>query len=491
MYLSKSKYCNGLQCKKMLWLYQNKPEEASILDNKAVLDNGNLVHGVARDLFGKHELIEYNDDLSIMINDTKKALEKDNNVICEASFNYNNNFCSVDLLVKKGNKYEIYEVKGSTKLKDVFINDLTYQVYVLKQLGYNVTKSSVVTLNPDYIRKGDLELDKLFTINDLTSDVLKNLNSVASNIDEISEFMENGKESDIDLDIHCFKPYECPFFSYCTRDLPKDNVFTLAGMNKKDMIKYYKQGLYSYRDLLFHNLNNKYQQQMLHELENLEDEIDYDKIEEFLDTLSYPLYFLDFETFQSPIPPFDGTKPNEQIPFQYSLHYIEDDELNHKEFLAQAGTDPRRELAERLVRDIPKDVCTLAYNMTFEKTVIKNLANMYPNLHDHLMNIHNNMRDLMIPFKKRYYYNKAMQGSFSIKYVLPALFPDDPSLNYHNLDLIHNGTEAMNSFALLGIKSKEEQAYIRERLLRYCELDTYAMVKIFEMLKEKVKVKRK
>ena len=122
--------------------------------------------------------------------------------------------------------------------------------------------------------------------------------------------------------------------------------------------------------------------------------------------------------------------------------------------------------------------------MSFEKSVIKNLAQIYPDLSNHLLNIYNNIKDLMIPFKDRAYYTKDMHGSYSIKYVLPALFPDDESLNYHNLDLIHNGSEAMSSFANLEDKSKEEQEYIRERLLRYCELDTYAMVKIYEKLKE-------
>ena len=124
--------------------------------------------------------------------------------------------------------------------------------------------------------------------------------------------------------------------------------------------------------------------------------------------------------------------------------------------------------------------------MLCQKTVIKNLASIYPDLSDHLMNIHDNIKDLMVPFYNREYYNKLMEGSYSIKYVLPALFPNEESLNYRNLDLIHNGSEAMTSYAKLSEKSREEQEYIRERLLRYCELDTYAMVKIYNRLKELV-----
>ena len=208
-----------------------------------------------------------------------------------------------------------------------------------------------------------------------------------------------------------------------------------------------------------------------------------------MDTLTYPLYFLDFETYQEAIPSFDGIRPFMQIPFQYSLHYIDsmDGELKHKEFLAEAGIDPRRSLAEALVRDIPKDVCSLAYNMAFERTVIKNLAELYPDLSDHLLNIRNNMKDLMVPFHNRDYYVKEMHGSYSIKAVLPSLFPGDPELDYHNLPVVHKGDEASNAYATLSNYSEEEQDTIRKGLLVYCQLDTYAMVKIWEKFKEIIK----
>ena len=161
--------------------------------------------------------------------------------------------------------------------------------------------------------------------------------------------------------------------------------------------------------------------------------------------------------------------------------------MKHTEYLGDGVNDPRRELAVRLVNDIPMNVTTVAYNMMFEKMVIKSLANLFPDLSEHLMNIHDNMKDLMIPFKDRSYYTKDMHGSYSIKYVLPALFPDDPSLNYHNLDMVHNGSEAMNSYSNLSSMTKEEQEVLRYNMLKYCELDTYAMVKIYYKLLEVVK----
>ena len=192
---------------------------------------------------------------------------------------------------------------------------------------------------------------------------------------------------------------------------------------------------------------------------------------------------------QPVIPLYPGTKPYQQIPFQYSLHYVEEPggELKHKEFLAESGPDPRRAIAESLCRDIPRNVCVTAYNKGFECGRLKELAAQFPDLAGHLLNVQDNIRDLLTPFQSGYYYNRAMGGSFSIKSVLPALFPDDPSLNYHNLDGIHNGSEAMNIFPKIKDMSPEEQAATRKNLLAYCKLDTYAMVKVWEALKNAVK----
>ena len=483
MNLSKSSYCRGIQCKKILWLEKHKPEEKEEINNERILQQGNDIHEIARYLFKEHINIEYTENLNQMIEDTINTIESYKNiVITEASFKYKNNFCSVDILKKTGNTYEIYEIKSSTEIKDIYINDASYQYYVLSNLGLKIKKVSLVHINNKYIRIGDLDLNQLFIKQDITKEVIKLQDTVVKNIKEINEYIDKSEQIK-DIDENCFNPYDCPFFKYCTRHLPTQNIFNLKRMQIKQKIKLYQKGIYTYENLLKEKINENQKRMIEYELYNKEDYIDKDKIKEFLNTLTYPLYFLDFETYQMPIPLYDYVSPYEQIPFQYSLHYI-DKELKHKEFLAQPGKDPRRELAEQLVNDIPKNVTTLAYNMGFEKTVIKKLAKLYPDLSEHLINIHDNIKDLMIPFQKGYYYTKNMHGSYSIKYVLPALFPNDSSLNYKNLELIHNGSEAMDSFQKIINKTEEEQNYIRERLLRYCELDTYAMVKIYEKLKE-------
>ena len=216
--------------------------------------------------------------------------------------------------------------------------------------------------------------------------------------------------------------------------------------------------------------------------------IDKASIKGFLNGLSYPLYFLDFETMQPPVPLFDNSKPYQQITFQYSLHYIEHDggELKHTAFLAPSdGTDPRRALAEALCRDIPQNVCTTAYNDPFEKERIKDLAALYPDLSAHLMNIHDHIQDLLVPFKRGCYYVPAMGGSFSIKSVLPALFPNDPDLNYKNLKgPVHNGGDAMTIFPQIVHMEPAKAQAARDALLDYCHLDTLAMVKLWQKLRE-------
>ena len=482
--LSKSKYCRAVQCRKILWLDKNKPECAEKVTNDSILENGVKVGELARELFGNYININYEQELSKMVEETKKYLNNFPNVITEASFEYNGNFCSIDILKNYENGLEVYEVKSSTEVKDIYLDDIAYQVYILLNNGFNVNKACIVHINNGYVRHGELELNKLFIIEDVTNIALEKQPGIEKRIEEIKEYMNNSSEPNQDIGMQCNNPYDCAYWKYCTRNLPENNVFSIRNMKRSKKFDLYYSGIVDFHDLLNTNINDKYKEQIEYQLYSKEDKIDKEKIKDFLNKLYYPLYFLDFETFEQAIPQYDGIRPYMQIPFQYSLHYIEKEEgiLNHKEFLAEAGEDPRRKLAERLVQDIPKNACVLAYNMGFEKSVIKNLAGLFEDLKEELMSIYYNIQDLMFPFQNRFYYNKEMQGSYSIKYVLPALFPHDEELNYHNLPVVHNGSEAMSTFATLGEKSKEEQNIIRHGLLEYCKLDTLAMVKIWEKL---------
>ena len=488
LHLSKSRYCSAVQCPKMLWLRKNKPEafdESSV--NQAVLDRGNMVGDLAMGLFGEYVEVPFG-ELGEMISRTTELINANTPIIAEASFSYNGLFCSVDILKNRGDgRVELVEVKSSTKVCDIYLHDVAYQYYVLTKLGYKIEAASLAHINNGYVRCGDLDLQQLFTVEDLTGIVREMQPEVAERIESLEEFMKNTDEPDMGIGGQCFSPYLCGFFGYCGRDLPKPSIFDVGGIQLRTKLACFDRGIVSFADIEAKNaIKSDKMMQVEHELHDLPPVIDKKAIKAFLGKLSYPLYFLDFESFQPAVPLYDNSSPYEQIVFQYSLHYITaaGGELKHKEYLAQPGEDPRRGVAEALCRDIPQNVCTLAYNMSFEKTRIKGLAELFPDLADHLMNIYDHIVDLMVPFQKRQYYCRAMQGSYSIKYVLPALFPDDPELDYHNLEGVHNGTEASAAFEKMSEMEPAECQACRENLLKYCDLDTLAMVRVWEKLQD-------
>ncbi len=493
-YFSKSRYCLMWQCPRLLWLSKYKPElKPEDPSLQARFDEGNIVGDLAMGLFGDFtEVTSYKEDGSLDMDKmqtlTSECIANGIENICEASFSYQGLYCAVDILRKENGGYAIYEVKSSTHTSHIYAVDIAYQKYVLECCGVKVTGTYLVCIDSSYVRGKDLDIYQLFKITDMSEEVADEIQNVPGLLKKAEAIYASKTEPTTDIGTHCQDPYECGFWGHCTECLPKPNVFELYRMNFKKALEFYYEGKVSFRDVVFDSrmTNPKQLRQIMHNINDMDDEVDKDGIREFMGTLSYPLYFLDFETMQPVIPQFEGTRPYQQIPFQYSLHYIEYEggPLLHKEFLAESGTDPRSAIAERLCEDIPKNVCVTAYNKGFECGRIKELAGYFPDLSEHLLNIESNIKDLLTPFQRGYYYNRAMGGTFSIKSVLPALFPNDPSLDYHNLDQVHNGTEAMGVFPKIKDMPPEEAEKTRKNLLEYCKLDTYAMVKVWEKLKE-------
>ena len=544
-YLSKSRYTKYCQCAKALWLSVNKPDEATIDPGvEARFAEGNVVGDLAMGLFG--DFVEVTTvkedgklDLGVMIEKTREEMARGTEVICEASFSYDrwslweksgmvrppfdedgnydesahgdgpmarvdagSNYCAVDILRKTADGWAIYEVKSSSSNADAdatdkefgkYAIDIAYQKWVLEQCGVKVTGTYLVTLNKDYVRQGDLDLQQLFNIIDLKELVANEYLKVPMQADHAHKVLAMESEQPSVLAEYCQKPYKCAFWEYCTRELPVPSVFNVyggkgrGGFTFTKKIDCYNRGIITFEQLQNISLGNIQDMQINCTLNQME-HIDKAGIREFLNTITYPLYFLDFETMQQVVPQYDGTRPYQQITFQYSLHYIEHEggPLKHTAFLAPSdGSDPRRALAEALCHDIPMDACTMVYNDTFEKARIKEMAEAYPDLATHLMNIRDNIIDLLIPFRRGHYYTPAMGGSFSIKSVLPALFPDDEELNYHNLNpLVQNGGHAMTIFPKIKDMSTKEAEEARQALLVYCHLDTLAMVRVWEKLKK-------
>ncbi|MBR3117448.1 MAG: DUF2779 domain-containing protein [Bacilli bacterium] len=485
--ISKSLYCNYVQCKKLVWLLKNKPDEYEETKNDVVLANGNRVGDLARSYFGKYALVKYDEVLINMIMETKKYLKTDS-IICEASFKFNNLFASIDILKIEDDGLTIYEVKSSTEVKDIYLDDASFQAYILKKLGYKVKSVNIMHVNGDYVLGDKFDINSYFVIEDITDTSIEKESELEENVKELNEILDSNKEPNIDIGMHCSNPYKCPYYKYCTKHLPEPNVFDINGLNKKQKFKYYYEGKITFEDLIHEDLNNKYLEQINFEINDLKPKINKEAIKELMSTLKYPLYFLDYETCQFAIPEIKGTKPYQVLTFQYSLHIMDEKgNLTHKEFLADSSdTDFVRHFAESLIKDIPDDGSVIIYNKSFEPARNREIIKMYPEYKEGLERINNNIVDFMDPFNDRDYYTKEMKGSYSIKYVLPALYPNDPSLDYHNLPLVHNGEEASTTFVELRDMPKEKQEEIRKGLLVYCELDTYAMVKIYEKFKELV-----
>lgn len=518
--LSKSRYTAFCQCPKNLWLKIYKPEEAPVDEAlQARFEQGNVVGDLAMGLFGdfKEANAKKADgslDLGKMVEQTRQWMQEGVENICEASFALESHYCAVDILRKTADGWAIYEVKstsfpefnGQEAKLEKYAPDIAYQKWVLTQCGINVTGTYLVCLNSDYVRQGDLDIQQLFVVNDMQAMVDNEYLKVSARVSQALKVINSEQEPDLDLSECCMKPYGCAFFDYCKRQhgVTSPSVFDLyggqgrGGFTFKKKLDCYHQGQITFEDLRSTDIGPIQNMQIEAALTGKEF-INPDGIRQFLEKITYPIYFLDFETMQDAVPQYDGAKVYAQITFQYSLHIKAASkreqarpevkpsgtaDYEHREFLAPSnGKDPRRALAEQLCKDIPKDACTLAYNKMFECGRIRELAKLYPDLSDHLTNIADHIIDLIDPFRAGDYYVPAMGGSFSIKSVLPALFPGDPELNYHNLDdRCQNGGDAMNIFPRIKDMDPEEAQASREALLQYCKLDTWAMVKVWEKL---------
>ncbi len=476
-----------MQCPKSLWIKKNKAELLSEpnASQKAIFETGDEVGALACELFPNGKEIPYEETtFKEKIDLTQKWMDEGLTNIYEATFEYDGILVMVDILhINKDKSVEIYEVKSSTAVKSVYLDDASIQYYILDNLGYDVRSTSIVHINNKYVRDDKLEIEKLFTIADVTKKVLERQADIPANLKRFKTLLSCESEPNTPIGKQCDYPYECDAKEHCWRDIPEYSIFNIARLKTDKKFAMYRDGIIEFNQITDIKNFSKSQQIQIESEQQNKSIINTQAIKKFLDGLSYPIYHLDFETFQQAIPQWKGISPFMQIPFQYSLHIERKNKLLvHREFLAHQGEDPRYELAKNLVADIPDNVTVLAYNMGFEKGVIKKLADTFDTFAVALMKIHNNIQDLMTPFQKKDYYTPSMQGSYSIKHILPALVPEMETA-YNALEYIKNGTEAMQTYSQLTIvKDKKEIVKFREALLRYCELDTLAMVKILEKL---------
>ncbi|MDA1354522.1 MAG: DUF2779 domain-containing protein [bacterium] len=474
----------GLQCEKALWLLKHKKSVLTPPDimQQALFDQGHEVGKVAQELYPGGTLVPFDmSPFNAKFDYTQSLINDGVTTIYEASFKTQHLMCIVDILHKGPDGWELIEVKSTTSDKEVVLDDIAIQYFILTQVGFPIAKTNLMHINRDYVRGKSLEIADLFKHLDVTADTLERQEKLKTEYQRLVSVITDYNEPEKPLGQYCLSPYTCDAKAYCWANIPAYSIFNLAGMKLDQKFEWYNKGVLTLDQMPETAQITENQTLQINSSLTGEKKINLVEINRFMQSIHYPIAYLDFESFQGAIPPFEGSRPYQQLPFQHSIHIMNSpfDQPSHFEYLGDPKTDPRKDLAKDLCNKIPKDACVLVYNAAFEKSIIKELADLYPKYEEKLMKIHDNIVDLMLPFKEKWVYYPEMKGSYSIKAVLPALVPE---LSYENLE-INNGAIASHTYSQMRKHpDNPENKNTIAHLLSYCELDTLAMVKLFEKL---------
>ncbi|MBL0200353.1 MAG: DUF2779 domain-containing protein [Chitinophagaceae bacterium] len=443
--LSKSTFMYGCQCPKRLWLHKFMPELRDQEDQAqtAIFQQGTNVGLLAQQLFPGGIDASPVDTFSYQqsVADTARYISEGHTVIYEAAFQYDGILCAVDMLVKKANRWYAYEVKSSNSVKEPFVQDAALQYYVITNAGLVLADFFIVHLNRGYIRRGALDIEQLFTPTSVLGRVEELQPSIIGKIGELRNVLKLKNAPAIEIGTQCEKPYPCDFYGYCSKGIEEEEPdYGEAHINKE-------------------------------------------AIRSFVSTMQYPLYFMDFETWMTGVPEYDGHWPYRQVNFQFSVHMQQapDAPLQHSEYLADGPHSPQQEFIQNLLQALGTKGTIVVFNQAFENTRLRELKEEFPYMEKSIIAVQDRIVDLMVPFRRKEYYLPGMQGSYSIKYVLPAMVPE---LSYESLAIRNGGDASAAFFNLRHVEDEKEKQVTRKALLEYCKLDTLAMVRILEKIRE-------
>lgn len=498
MHLSKTNYITWRDCKKNAWLKMHKPDIyysfplSSFEQN--IIDIGNEIDLLARKLFPGGVEVEDREDTAY----TEKLLKEKTKVIYQPVFKSEKYITASDIFVLNEDTglYDLYEVKASTsseddggrKTKD-YIIDMAFQKAVLEEVGVKIGKTNLIRLNKEFVKDGEINLWDLFLIEDLSGEVNEELPEVKANMEFAYEYLMKEEEPQG----HCDCIYRglnghCTTAKYSIPDLPEYPVHQISRIHKNKLTALIDSFIYNIHDVPEDFPLSEAQRRQVDTAQSGKEQIDRRGIKEFLETIQYPIAFLDYETYPAALPRFDGYRPYQQIPFQFSLHIKEskDSELSHHEFLYTDEGNPDEEFVLALEKYLPEKGSVIVWNKKFEQGINTQIGERLSGHSEFLKGVNDRVVDLMVPFsgKTNVYDHPKFKGSASIKYVLPALVPE---LSYKNLEIQEGGTasDTWNRIAT-GEYKDEEAKQKREALLKYCELDTLAMVRIWEVLEDRV-----
>jgi predicted RecB family nuclease len=480
--LSKSRFCQGLQCLKLLWWRTHEPDAPELVATpslEAIFDRGHLVGARARAEFPGGTLIDrehgqYDEKLA----DTGAALAAGATAIYEACFSADGVFAAVDVLERRRHGFGLIEVKSTLESKPQHLPDVAIQLHVLRRSGLDVTAAELMHLNRD-CRFPDLS--NLFVRDDVTGAAERFLPSIPGHLARMRAALE-GPLPVVEVGPHCVDPYPCPFRSRCWPAVGDDHVSHLhAGGRIAGTLQV--AGIESIRDIPEGTRLSAIQVRQVRAARSGQVVVEGD-LAGALATLVPPVAYLDFETIAPAIPVWSGCGPYMAVPVQLSCHLVDErGTITHQEHLAEGPVDPRPMMAEAVLQACAGSRTVVAYNASFERRCIEHLAEHVPSLRQPLLEEAAKLVDLL-PVVRNHVYHPGFGGSFSMKAVAPALVP---GIDYAELEIGEGGTASTALEALL-LEGESLDAgdrdTVRTQLLEYCALDTMAMVRVVERLRK-------
>lgn len=488
--LSKSKLMAYRQCPRRLWLSVHKPEAACETEEAtAAFATGHAVGAVARGLYPEGRLITENGPLDQALHETAEALKTRPAVaLFEATVSDHELLVRADILRPAGRCWDLIEVKSATRVKDHYYDDLAIQTQTLAAAGLAIRKSILQCIDSRFVYPGegcyqeerpDGTVNGLFREEDLTKDLPPLVRAVVTWRREATKMLASSKMPPVTD--RCEDPYPCPFIDFCYDEPgPEYPLACLPRLPQKDQARLGALGYRDIRDIPSGVLQND-TQEWVRAVTVAQKPDRRAGAAALLDTLDFPRYYLDFETIGFAVPLWAGTRPYEQLPFQWSCHKeLQDGTLTHEGFLDLSGESPLRAFADSLISAVKRRGPIFVYNQGFEGRIIGELSSRFPDLADALEAIRARLVDLL-PLARRYYYHPAMKGSWSIKAVLPTIVPD---LDYTHLEGVQDGGQAQQAYleAIAEKTSRKRRQAIAQSLDAYCQRDTEALVHLAHFL---------
>lgn len=486
---SKSKLMALRQCPKRLWLEIHRPDlREDSAATEAGFRVGYQVGEVAQRIYdpqGCGVVIDAQTEGFNRAFARSAELLNGKHPIFEAGFSAGGALAFADVMLPQKTRgkpsWRMVEIKSSTSVKDYHGDDVAVQAFVARSAGVPLASIALAHIDSSWVYPGSEDYRGLLKENDLTEETFARTDEVQGWIAQAQEIAAGPAEPDVGTGDHCSSPFDCGFYDYCSRNDPKPEypVHWLPRFSSAKKNELAVQGVDDLRNVPDGWLNDIQQRVKEHTLANT---VYFDASGAAADLAPYghPAYFLDFESIQFAVPIWKGTRPYQQICFQFSLHLLDTSgHLDQMAFLDLSGEDPSASFAHALISACGKTGPIFVYNAAFEKTRISELAEHFPELAESLLAVNERVVDLL-PIARARYYHPSQQGSWSIKKVLPAVVPE---LRYDDLEGVQDGGMAMDAFleAIHPATDAARKAQIERQLLAYCKLDTYAMVRLWQV----------